>query len=62
MFNEFSVDYEKLLSTIEHYDGTNFPSWNKDVLGIIKTLDLDYALHEDKPTGHAVLELRIIIR
>jgi len=50
----FSVDYTKLLSTIEHYDGTNFPSWNQDVLCILKTLDLDYALREDKPTAPAV--------
>lgn len=51
---EFSVDYAKLLSTFEHYDGTNFPSWNKDVLAILKVLDLDYALREDKPTAPAV--------
>ncbi|XP_034599450.1 uncharacterized protein [Setaria viridis] len=43
-----SVNYANLLSTIEHYDGTNFPSLNKEVLAILKVLDLDYAFREDK--------------
>ncbi|CAN6231660.1 unnamed protein product, partial [Urochloa humidicola] len=48
------VDYTKLLSTIKYYDGTNFASWHKDVLGILKNLDLDYALREDKPSAPIV--------
>jgi hypothetical protein len=46
-----SVDYAYLLSTFKHYDGTDFPSWSKDVLGILKILDLDYALRDDKPVA-----------
>ncbi|CAO2188186.1 unnamed protein product, partial [Urochloa humidicola] len=49
-----SADYTKLLSTIKHYDVTNFTCWHKHVQGILKILDLDYALREDKPSAPIV--------
>ncbi|KAG2657689.1 hypothetical protein PVAP13_1KG197810 [Panicum virgatum] len=48
MMTSGSVNYEDLLSTIETFNGTNFPKWNKEVHAVLKVLDLDYALCEDK--------------
>ena len=45
---DFSVDYKDLLSTIEPFNGTNFPQWDKEVCAVLKVLDFDYALYEDK--------------
>ena len=50
-FYDFSVNYEGLLSTIEPFNGTNFPKWNKEVCVVLKVLDLDYALCEDEPVA-----------
>ena len=50
-FYDFSVNYEDLLSTIEPFNGTNFPKWNKEVHAVLKVLDLDYALCEDEPVA-----------
>ena len=52
-FYDFSVNYEGLLSTIEPFDGTNFPKWNKEVHAVLKVLGLDYALCEDEPIAPA---------
>ena len=45
------MNYEGLLSTIEPFNGTNFPKWNKEVRAVLKVLDLDYALCKDKPVA-----------
>ena len=37
------------MSTIEPLSYTNFPTWNNQVHAILKELDLDYALNEEKP-------------
>ena len=46
-FYDFSVDYKDLLSTIEPFNGTNFPKWNKEMRAVLKVLDRDYALCDD---------------
>jgi hypothetical protein len=48
LFYNFSVRYKDLLSTIEPFSGTNFPKWNEEVRAVLKVLDFDYALYEDK--------------
>ena len=53
-FYDFSVNYERLLSTIEPFDGTIFPKWNKEVHAVLKVLDLDYALYEDKTVNPSI--------
>ena len=53
-FYDFSVNYEGLLSTIEPFDGTNFPKRNKEVHAVLKVLDLDYALYEDKTVNPSI--------
>ena len=52
-FYDFSVSYEGLLSTVEPFNGTNFPKWNEEVCTVLKVLDLDYALCEDEPVAPA---------
>ena len=47
-FYNFSVSYKDLLSSVEPFNGTNFPKWNKEVRVVLKVLDFDYALYEDK--------------
>ena len=53
-FYDFSVNYEGLLCTIEPFDGTNFPKRNKEVHAVLKVLDLDYALYEDKTVNPSI--------
>ena len=53
-FYDFSVNYEGLPSTIEPFDGTNFPKRNKEVHAVLKVLDLDYALYEDKTVNPSI--------
>ena len=48
------MNYEGLLSTIEPFDGTNFPKRNKEVHAVLKVLDLDYALYEDKTVNSSI--------
>jgi len=48
------VNYERLLSTIEPFDGTNFPKRNKEVHAVLKVLDIDYALYEDKTVNPSI--------
>ena len=50
----FSVDYKDLLSTIEPFNGTNFPKWNNEVCAVLRVLDFDYALYEYKPVNHSI--------
>ena len=50
---DFSVDYKDLLSTIEPFNGTNFSKWNKEV-HVLKVLDFDYALYEDKSVNPSI--------
>jgi hypothetical protein len=45
------VCYKDLLSTIEPFNDTNFPKWNKEVRAGLKVLNFDYALYEDKPVS-----------
>ena len=53
-FYDFSVSYEGLLSTVEPFNGTNFPKWNKEVRAVLKVLDFDYALYEDKSVNPSI--------
>ena len=53
-FYDFSVSYKDLLSSIEPFNGTNFPKWNKEVRVVLKVLDFDYALYEDKPINTSI--------
>ena len=36
------------------FDGTNFPKRNKEVHAVLKVLDLDYALYEDKTVNPSI--------
>jgi len=53
-FYDFSVDYKDLLSTIEPFNGTNFPKWNNEVCAVLRVLDFDYALYEDKSVNPSI--------
>jgi len=53
-FYDFSVDYKDLLSTIEPFNGTNFPKWNNEVCAVLRVLDFDYALYEYKPVNPSI--------
>jgi len=54
LFYNFLVNYSDLLSTIEPFNGTNFPKWNKEVCAVLKVLDFDYALYENKPVNSSI--------
>jgi len=43
------VNFAYYLNTIVSLSNTNYPIWNEKVQAILKVLDLDYALCEDKP-------------
>ena len=53
-FYNFLVSYKDLLSTIKPFNGTDFPKWNKEVCVVLKVLDFDYALYEDKPVNPSI--------
>ena len=53
-FYNFLVSYKDLLSTIMPFNGTDFPKWNKEVRVVLKVLDFDYALYEDKPVNTSI--------
>jgi len=53
-FYNISVSYKDLLSSIEPFNGTNFPKWNKEVCAVLKVLDFDYALYEDKSVNPSI--------
>ena len=53
-FYNFSVSYKDLLSSIEPFNGTNFPKWNKEVRAVLKVLDFDYSLYEDKSINPSI--------
>ena len=44
-----SVNYADYISKIEPLSCINFFTWNNQVLAILKELDLDYTLNEEKP-------------
>ncbi|KAJ1262382.1 hypothetical protein BS78_09G103400 [Paspalum vaginatum] len=46
---EREMNFACYLNTIEPLSSTNYPIWNEKVQAVLKVLDLDYALHEDKP-------------
>ena len=48
------MDYKDLLSTIELFNGTNFPKWNNEVSAVLRVLDFDYALYEDKHVNPSI--------
>ena len=48
------MDYKDLLSTIEPFNGTNFPKWNNEVCAVLRVLDFDYALYEYKPVNPSI--------
>jgi hypothetical protein len=45
----FSENYADYISNIGPLSTTNYPTWNNQVHAILKELDLDYALNEEKP-------------
>jgi hypothetical protein len=47
--SKFSVNYADYISKIEPLSCTNFSTWNNQVYAILKELELDYVLHEEKP-------------
>ena len=53
-FYNFSFSYKDLLSSVEPFNGTNFPKWNKEVRAVLKVLDFDYSLYEDKSVNLSI--------
>ena len=51
--SKFSVNYADYITKIEPLSCIIFFTWNNQVLAILKELDLDYTLNEEKP--HAAL-------
>ena len=47
--SKFLVNYADYISKIEPLSCINFSTWNNQVHAILKELDLDYVLHEEKP-------------
>ena len=57
--NFLSVNYTDYISTIEPLSCTNFSTWNNQVHVILKELDLDYALNEEKPRAPSIYDYYI---
>ena len=53
--SNFLVNYADYISKIESLSYTNFSTWNNRVHAILKELDLDYALNEEKPHGPSLI-------
>ena len=56
LFSWFSVNtVTGYLKSIEPLNGTNYPSWYKDVNVAIAVCEYDLALHQDKPAEPVIV-------